>query len=200
VLCDPVEAAQGKAVNDLLAAALGANEAAVAQARQVGAHPRLRLPDGCHQLADGELTLFEQLEDVKPGRVTEDAKEARRGGAVGWREHAGIHIWKAGYHFLVKVTLQYFDGCPHWKLADERLARVLRGLPRGKVTLEYQRIDSPETAEQIGFYGSPTILVDGRDPFATGTEPVGMSCRVFRSEDGAQGAPTEAQLRGALGA
>ena len=98
----------------------------------------------------------------------------------------------------MKVTLQYFDGCPHWKLADERLARVLRELPRGKVTLEYQRIDSPEAAEQIGFHGSPTILVDGRDPFASGTEPVGMSCRVFRTEDGAQGAPTEAQLRSAL--
>jgi len=165
----------------------------------VGAHPRLRLSHGCHQRADGELTLLEQLEDVKPSGVTEDAKEARRGGAVDWCEHAGIHIWKAGYHFPVKVTLQYFDGCPHWKLADERLARVLRGLPRGRVTLEYQRIDSPETAEQIGFHGSPTVLVDGRDPFATGAEPVGMSCRVFRTEDGAQGAPTEAQLRSVLG-
>jgi len=91
--------------------------------------------------------------------------------------------------FLAKVTLQYFDGCPHWKLADERLARVLHGVPRGKVTREYQRIDSPETAERIGFHGSPTILVDGRDPFAGGAEPVGMTCQVYRTEQGAQGAP-----------
>ena len=100
--------------------------------------------------------------------------------------------------FLAKVTLQYFDGCPHWKLADERLARVLHGVPRGKVTREYQRIDSPETAERIGFHGSPTILVDGRDPFASGAEPVGMTCRVFRTEEEAQGAPTEAQLHSLL--
>jgi len=53
-------------------------------------------------------------------------------------------------------------------------------------------------AERIGFRGSPTILVDGRDPFATGIEPIGMSCRVFRTEQGAQGAPTEAQLRKVL--
>jgi len=66
------------------------------------------------------------------------------------------------------------------------------------VTLEYQRIDSPETAERIGFHGSPTILVDGRDPFASGAEPVGMTCRVFRTEEGAQGAPTEAQLHSLL--
>jgi hypothetical protein len=53
-------------------------------------------------------------------------------------------------------------------------------------------------AERVGFRGSPTILIDGRDPFATGAEPIGMSCRVFRTEDGAQGAPTEAQLREVL--
>jgi hypothetical protein len=95
----------------------------------------------------------------------------------------------------MKITIQYFDGCPHWKLADERVHRVLGGLSRADVKLEYQLIDSPEAAEQAGFRGSPTILIDGRDPFATGDEPVGMSCRVYRTDDGAQGAPTEAQLR-----
>jgi len=98
----------------------------------------------------------------------------------------------------MKITVQYFDGCPHWELADRRLATVLQDLDRHEIALEYQLIDSPEMAERIGFRGSPTILVDGRDPFATGTEPIGMSCRVFRTEHGAQGAPTEAQLREVL--
>lgn len=95
----------------------------------------------------------------------------------------------------MKVTIQYFDGCPHWKVADERVRTVLRGIPRNDVDLELQLIDSPESAARVGFHGSPTILIDGRDPFASGDEPVGMTCRVFRTEDGAQGAPTEAQLR-----
>ena len=95
----------------------------------------------------------------------------------------------------MKVTIQYFDGCPHWKLADERVRRVLEGVSTGEVTLEYELIDSPESAQRVGFHGSPTILVDGRDPFVTGVEQVGMSCRVFRTEDGIQGAPTEAELR-----
>ena len=95
----------------------------------------------------------------------------------------------------MKVTIQYFDGCPHWKLADERVRRVLEGVSTGEVTLEYELIDSPESAERVGFHGSPTILVDGRDLFVTGIEQVGMSCRVFRTEDGIQGAPTEAELR-----
>jgi len=95
----------------------------------------------------------------------------------------------------MKITIQYFDGCPHWKLADERIRHVLRDLSSDDVTLEYQLIDSPETADRLGFHGSPTILIDGWDPFVTGIEQAGMSCRVFRTEDGIQGAPTEAELR-----
>ena len=95
----------------------------------------------------------------------------------------------------MNITIQYFDGCPHWRLADRRLADVLRRLDRDEFTVEYQLIESPEMAERVGFRGSPTILIDGRDPFATGAEPIGLSCRVFRTEHGAQGAPTETQLR-----
>jgi len=94
----------------------------------------------------------------------------------------------------MKITIQYFDGCPHWELADERVRHVI-GEISSDVTLEYQFIDSPETADQLGFHGSPTILIDGWDPFITGVEQVGMSCRVYRTDDGIQGAPTEAELR-----
>lgn len=95
----------------------------------------------------------------------------------------------------MKVTIQYFDGCPHWKVFDARVRNVLRSLYENDLDLDYQLIDSPETAERVGFHGSPTILIDGRDPFATGDEPVGMTCRVYRTEDGARGVPTETQLR-----
>lgn len=98
----------------------------------------------------------------------------------------------------MKVTIQYFDGCPHWKLADERVQTVLRRLTRKYVSLEHQLIDSPEIAERVGFHGSPTILIDGRDPFATGTDPVGMTCRVYRTDEGPRGAPTVAELQRVL--
>src|SRR6266849_3562933 len=64
----------------------------------------------------------------------------------------------------MKVTIQYFDGCPHWQLADERVRNVIEGMSNDEVSLEYQLIDSPETADRVGFLGSPTILVDGRIP------------------------------------
>lgn len=93
-----------------------------------------------------------------------------------------------------KITIQYFDGCPHWKLADQRVQHVLHNLSRSDVELEYQLVDTPQAVEQARFRGSPTILIDGRDPFARQGQPFGLSCRVYVTEDGAQGAPTEAQL------
>jgi hypothetical protein len=98
----------------------------------------------------------------------------------------------------MNFTIQYFDGCPHWKLADRRIQTVLRRLDRSDVRLEHQLIDSPEAAERVRFRGSPSILIDGRDPFANEDQPFGLSCRVYKTEDGPQGAPTEAQLQGLL--
>jgi hypothetical protein len=95
----------------------------------------------------------------------------------------------------LKVTIQYFDGCPHWRVADARLQRALRDLSRSDVIVEYELIESPEHAARVGFRGSPTILVGGRDPFATAAEQVGMMCRVYGTDEGRQGAPTESQLR-----
>jgi hypothetical protein len=95
----------------------------------------------------------------------------------------------------MKITIQYFAGCPHWKLADERVRHALRDLARSEMKVEYELIDSPEAAERAHFRGSPTILIDGHDPFAREDQPFGLSCRVYVTEDGAQGAPTEAQLK-----
>jgi hypothetical protein len=51
----------------------------------------------------------------------------------------------------------------------------------------------------VGFRGSPTVLVDGRDPFLDRDSPVGrLACRVDRTEDGLAGAPTVDQLVAAL--
>lgn len=98
----------------------------------------------------------------------------------------------------MKVTVQYFDGCPHWEQARARIEKVVRESRRSDISLDYELIDSPEMAERVGFRGSPTVLIDGRDPFLMGDEPIGLSCRVFRTERGREGAPSERQLRQAL--
>jgi hypothetical protein len=93
------------------------------------------------------------------------------------------------------VTLLYFDGCPTWELAHHRLTTLAAELG---FTLERRKVDTPQEAEAVGFRGSPTILVDERDVFAEGHEPVGLSCRVYQTPDGPSGAPSPEQLRSIL--
>lgn len=96
----------------------------------------------------------------------------------------------------MKLELLYFDDCPNWRVADERLRRVAaaRGLE-----VERRLVASPEEAEAARFRGSPSILLDGEDLFADADEPYGYSCRVYQTPDGPAGAPTEEQLERALG-
>ncbi len=96
---------------------------------------------------------------------------------------------------MTTVTLQYFDGCPHWEVDDERLHTLADELD---VDVQYEVIDTVEAAEQRRFRGSPTILVDGVDVFSTGDEPFGLSCRQFDTPEGPAGSPTLDQLRTAL--
>ncbi len=96
---------------------------------------------------------------------------------------------------MATVRLLYFDGCPNWQTTDARL-RALRA--ETAFDLEYQRVETREEAEQLGFRGSPTVLVDGVDPFADDAVASGLACRVYETPDGPQGSPTVAQLRAIL--
>lgn len=91
----------------------------------------------------------------------------------------------------------YFEGCPNWKVADERLATI--AAERSDVTVTPRVVETIEEAERLGFHGSPSILVDGKDAFADADTAVGLSCRVYRTPDGPAGAPTLQQLRAVLG-
>jgi hypothetical protein len=98
----------------------------------------------------------------------------------------------------VNVSLLYFHGCPNWTIADERLREALGSVGRGRTRVRYRRISTPEEAEAQQFRGSPTVLVNGRDPFLNHQSPVGLSCRVYRTPDGLAGLPTVEQLVEAL--
>lgn len=93
------------------------------------------------------------------------------------------------------VTLRYFDGCPNWLTLADELADLAGQFD---LAVSHERVETPEEAERLGFRGSPTVLVDGHDPFATGDEPTGLACRVYPTPEGYRGAPTRSQLREAL--
>ncbi len=96
-----------------------------------------------------------------------------------------------------ELRLLYFPECPHWRIADERLREVADRLG---LTIDYQLVTTSEDADRVSFRGSPTILIDGVDPFAVGDEPIGLSCRIYRTPDGYAGSPTTAQIAAALAA
>ena len=91
------------------------------------------------------------------------------------------------------VTLLYFDGCPHWATADERLRTAMHRIGRDD-SVERRRVDTVADATALRFGGSPTILIDGRDPFGEPSTPPGLSCRLYRTPDGLTGSPTVDQL------
>ncbi|MFC7597461.1 thioredoxin family protein [Terrabacter sp. GCM10028922] len=96
------------------------------------------------------------------------------------------------------VRLLYFDGCPNWAVAEERLREALAGVGRDGEAIQRVFVETPEDAVRLRFIGSPTILVDGRDPFATGGEPPALACRVFATPEGRAGSPSVGQLVEAL--
>ena len=95
------------------------------------------------------------------------------------------------------VQLLYFDGCPNHTEALDNLQRLLTEAGwQGAV--EQVNVASTEAAERLEFRGSPTVLLDGVDPFLDPNAPVGLSCRVYRSDEGFQGTPPVADLRNAI--
>lgn len=99
---------------------------------------------------------------------------------------------------MTQVELLYFDGCPSWKVADERLAKALRIAGRHDVVVTRRLVETVDDAEQTQFLGSPSIRIDGTDPFASDEARVGLACRVYAGPDGLSGSPTTAQFVEAL--
>jgi len=97
----------------------------------------------------------------------------------------------------MKVELLYFDGCLHWRVLEKRFREAL-DLIDDPSTIEYLRVESQGEAERLRFAGSPSILLNGTDPFTSPTSAIGVSCRVYSTPDGPSGSPTLDQLVGAL--
>ena len=66
----------------------------------------------------------------------------------------------------MNVSLLYFEGCPSWHEADDRLRQALAITGHVDTTITYVLVSTPEEAERLQFRGSPTVLVDDVDPFA----------------------------------
>lgn len=98
----------------------------------------------------------------------------------------------------VTVELLVVPDCPHQALAAGRLRQALDDAELGGVGFTTRVVTSAAEAQRVEFTGSPTILVDGRDPFAIPGAVPGLSCRLYPTAEGLAGAPDVDQLRAAL--
>lgn len=88
------------------------------------------------------------------------------------------------------IELVFFHGCPHADEARRNLSTALTELGRPAEWVEWDR-ESADMPDALRVYGSPTVLVEGRDVTGASGEAAGAACR-------ADGAPSVSQIRAAL--
>lgn len=92
------------------------------------------------------------------------------------------------------LTVLAVPDCPNALVLERRLATILDGC-KG-VSMSRQAVSDEDEAARLGMHGSPTLLIDGADPFAEPGQAPSISCRLYRGDDGhASGTPTVGQLR-----
>lgn len=95
------------------------------------------------------------------------------------------------------VALLYFDGCPNHH-ATLTLLEALLSEAGWDGDVRLINVDSQRRAEELSFRGSPTVWIDGDDPFLDTEGPVGLSCRIYATDEGYRGTPPEPELRAAI--
>lgn len=99
----------------------------------------------------------------------------------------------------MRVEILYLDGCPNY----EPLVCRVRGIVRREgigIDLSLRRVGTEGQASRLGFLGSPTVLVDGRDVDAAAVQrrDFGLKCRLYRTRRGLEGAPPDEWIAAAI--
>ena len=104
--------------------------------------------------------------------------------------------WPDPWRCTVEVLV--VSGCPGTELAIARVREAAEALQM-ETNIRFVIVDNDEQARTHGFVGSPTVRVEGVD-VEEGIEgrPLGLACRLYRSEDLVERAPPLAWIHAAL--
>src|SRR5215212_6277190 len=98
-----------------------------------------------------------------------------------------------------RVELLWWSGCPSTDQALRELRQEMKALGLDPAALEVREVDTDAQASDVDFVGSPTIRVNGEDIHPPKGDPVGLTCRIYRTRDGrVSPLPDRADVRDAL--
>ena len=99
------------------------------------------------------------------------------------REVARPSTSPAGCSIKWRVELLWWEGCPSHGEAEQLLEETLDELGKGDAHIVRREVRTRADARSLGFPGSPTFTVGGRDLFPTDAPPA-LTCRVYHRSDG----------------
>lgn len=98
----------------------------------------------------------------------------------------------------MRIELLTVADCPNRDETLRRLGQALRLCGLEDAVITDRRIEDDAEAAAAGMTGSPTVLVDGRDPLAEAGLEASLSCRLYHGDGRFEGAPSVAALARAL--
>ena len=98
----------------------------------------------------------------------------------------------------VDVEVLVTPDCPCEGAAVLLVRRALNDVGLSRVPIRTRLVNTDGEAQQLRFVGSPTVRINGQDPFADRRLPVSLSCRVYVTDRGRADVPDLRQLRQAL--
>jgi hypothetical protein len=94
----------------------------------------------------------------------------------------------------MKIDIIYLQDCPNVQVVRQRLTVALAATGHHAAQVRLVRAEDLTPAQADVFPGSPTILIDGVDPFAATASPASVSCRLYQTPTGLAGCPSVEQL------
>jgi hypothetical protein len=94
----------------------------------------------------------------------------------------------------VDVDLLVIPHCPNEDAVVQLVRRALDDVGLSRVLIRTRVVETEAEAQRLRFVGSPTVRIDGEDPFADPRRPVALTCRVYVT-DGACAAIPDLRLR-----
>lgn len=94
---------------------------------------------------------------------------------------------------VVRIEILYVPECPHIAPTTVRMREAL-DVAGVTATVHETPVESDEAALTLGMRGSPTILIDGEDRFASADETGSLSCRLYAVNGLLDGVPSVSQL------